>query len=549
MGATYPPVVFGVFCTFDPRLDGKGSQDRERSVFLLRSIAETIAKRVKMPDGQPVKVVVDTLVDGEKNADRVATMFKNTGVQCLVCVPDTWAYPGKTAIALINHFPKDMPLLTICGNSAPKPGVVFAHALNGALAQMGRKSYLIVGTWPDEGQEPQMDEDTASELEAWCYGMLPKAGWKGRRVLIHGPHSMEMETALAHVIPARNQFGLHISMNDMTEVSDRVRQEGYDPEELIHLHEWMCEMLGNRIQLQCFEHEQKFRDELAMYLITRDLMDEVDAIGGGFMSQLPWGSDKRLMPRPVADAMESLHNNNEDHNGPKTPRPYATESDAQGELTMLLLFWVSGGMPPLFADFRKVWEAKDLRAMAKSVGMDLSGAMDWHTRGIVDYDNSGSASFAWAGRPGMTAKEYMSRVSMPLADEFYFPGGGNSVTFMTPGDIEMLTGRMWYVQPKDKWLFTWDDAVTCDLPDDLANKLAGLSSPGWPHTWVMFRNFQLELVKHISPANHWHAVWNTDRRRLLYAMDSLGIQNLHASKFPSYAPGRDIPPSLLSLIE
>ena len=123
------------------------------------------------------------------------------------------------------------------------------------------------------------------------------------------------------------------------------------------------------------------------------------------------------------------------------------------------------------------------------------------------------------------------------------------MTFMTPGDIEMLTGRLWYVQPKDKWALTWDDAVTCELPDVLAKKLAGLSSPGWPHTWVAFQNFALDLVKHISPANHWHAVWNTDRRRLLYALDSFGIQNLHASKFPAYTAGRDIPPPLLSLIQ
>jgi len=426
--------------------------------------------------------------------------------------------------------------------------MVFANAVTGAFAQAERKSYLIVGSWPDEGQEPEMSESTASELEAWCYGMLPYAGFKGKRVVIHGPASMEMETALAHVIATRRKFGLHVSTNDMTEVADRLRKKSYDVGELARLREWMDDMLSNRIVIESREDEDRFREELGMYLIVRDLLAEVNAIGGGFTSQLSWGSDKRLLPRPVADAMESLFNGSHDHNGPKTPMPYATEADVQGLLTMMILFWISGGMPPLFADFRKVWESADLEAEARKLELTLPDE-SWARKGIVDFDNSGSAGFPWAGRPGMPVEEYMQGVSMPQADKAYFPGGGNSVTFMTPGDIPMLTGRLWYVQPKDKWALTWDDATSRQLPDPLAKKLASLSSPGWPHTWVEFDNFPLPLVKHVSPANHWHAVWNTDRRRLLYALDVFGVQDLHASKFPAYRPGHNIPPTLLSLIQ
>jgi len=277
-------------------------------------------------------------------------------------------------------------------------------------------------------------------------------------------------------------------------------------------------------------------------------MDEMGAIGGGFMSQLAWGSDPRLLPKPVADAMESLFNSTEDHTGQKVPTPYGTESDVQGLLTMLLEFWISGGMPPLFADFRKVWETDDLVEIARRDGIVLPADAKWLLKGLADYDNSGSASFDWAGKPGDSMAKCMEGVSMPKADEFYFCDKGNSVTFMTPGGIDILTGRLWYVQPKDKWILTWDDAETFDLPEPLAKALANASSPGWPHTWVGFNNFPLSLVKHISPANHWHAVWNTDRRRLLYAMDSLGIVDMHASKFPQYRPGIDIPPTLLSLV-
>jgi L-fucose/D-arabinose isomerase len=58
-----------------------------------------------------------------------------------------------------------------------------------------------------------------------------------------------------------------------------------------------------------------------MYLIMRDLMADLNAVGGGFMSQLEWGSDRRGIPLPVADVMESLFNSTFDHNGPRPPCP------------------------------------------------------------------------------------------------------------------------------------------------------------------------------------------------------------------------------------
>ena len=64
-----------------------------------------------------------------------------------------------------------------------------------------------------------------------------------------------------------------------------------------------------------------------MYLIVRDLLAELNAVGGGFMNQLEWGSDRRGIPLPIADAMESLFNSTFDHNGaeaapcPSPPRP------------------------------------------------------------------------------------------------------------------------------------------------------------------------------------------------------------------------------------
>jgi L-fucose isomerase len=89
------------------------------------------------------------LIDSEKQADIVAQQFRQAGVNILVCCPDTWAFPQLTAISLLQQFPAETPINITCGNSGPKPGVVYAHALNGALAQYGKMTTINVGNWPD----------------------------------------------------------------------------------------------------------------------------------------------------------------------------------------------------------------------------------------------------------------------------------------------------------------------------------------------------------------------------------------------------------------
>lgn len=49
--------------------------------------------------------------------------------------------------------------------------------------------------------------------------------------------------------------------------------------------------------------------------------------------------------------------------------PFGTEADMQGTLTMLFKTWMTGGNPPLFMDFRKVWEPFELLALAKELGV------------------------------------------------------------------------------------------------------------------------------------------------------------------------------------
>jgi L-fucose isomerase len=540
-------VTFGVCAACDPRID---QPSRERTANIVEMIAEAIAGRVKMPDGTPVKVVwTPVLIDGEQQADIVARQFKEAGVSAVVCTPDTWAFPQLTVMSLLSQLPADMPVNITCGNSAPKPGVVFAHATNGALAQSGRLTHLNVGTWPDTGAKPRPSDATIMALIDWCYAALTCAGLKGRRVVIFGHDSMGMETALAHVISTRNTFGLEITRLDMKLLADMLTKGAYDAQELKKLRSWLNRYLGSRIDLSQDGADAKLDQSLAMYLIMRDLMKELNAVGGGFMNQLEWASDLRGIPLPICDIAESLLNSTFDHNGRKEVVPFATEADVQGLLTMLFTTWLSGGNPPLFMDFRKVWEPWEIQELARNLKVKFSKKDAWAERGLVDGDNSGSASLDWAGMPGDSIRNTMSKIAMPGAELHYFPGGGHSVTFISPGGIRGIAGRLAYSGLSGMFSMFWDEAFTVDLPQPLEEAIANSSNVTWPHTWVVPKYASMAEYKQYAPANHFHMTWNLDVARLEYWMDLANVLSVAPWQArPRFIEGIDRPLPLLYLL-
>ncbi len=537
-----------MFATSDPRID---EDSRKRCQNIARLAADTISGAVVLPDKTPVPVVFsDVLVDGEAQADIVAQQFRKADVDILVCVPDTWAFPQLTVISLLQQFPANTPINITCGNSGPRPGVVYAHALNGALAQYGRMACLNVGTWPDTGLEPEMTDATARNLIDWCYAAVTAVSLRGRRVVVFGHDSMGMETALAHILPTRNTFGIEITRLDMKLLADMLTKKAYKEKELKDLRAWIDRYVGNRLALKNDLDSERFNMSLGMYLIVRDLMADLNAVGGGFMSQLEWGSDRRGVPLPVADVMEAFFNSTFDHTGAKAPVPYATEADVQGLLTMLFMTYLSGGNPPLFMDFRKVWEAWEIKALAEKLGLKkLDTNADWYKKGLVDGDNSGSAAFDWAAAPGTTVKQVMERVSMPLADEFYFPGGGNSVTFMTPAGIQGIAARMAYSSVNGLFGLIWDEAETTEVPEQLGKAMCNLTTPTWPHTFVVPKYASMLEYKQYPPANHFHMTWNLPVARLQHWMDMLGVLSVTPwSARPSFVEGVDRPQPLLHLL-
>jgi L-fucose isomerase len=167
----------------------------------------------------------------------------------------------------------------------------------------------------------------------------------------------------------------------------------------------------------------------------------------------------------------------------------------------------------------------------------------------VDGDNSGSASFNWAGNPGDSAAACMKNVSMPLADANYFPGGGNSVTFVSPGGIEGIAGRLAYSAPSDRFSLVWDEAVTVDMPDKLADAVRRTSDYNWPHTWVVPKYASMAEYKQYAPANHLHMTWGLPVARLQHWMDLADVLSVTPwADRPAWIPGVDRPVPLEHLI-
>ncbi len=539
--------VIGVFATADPRVDKKS---RERAANIIKMAADILASKVKLPNGSQVKVVyTDLLLDGEKQADIIADNFKQQGVNVLVCVPDTWAFPQLSLISMLSHFPQDTPINLTCGNSGPKPGVVFTHAASGAVAQYGKLMHINVGTWPDTGLNPVMTQATATSMVDWAYAAVTYQGLKGKRVVVFGHDSMGMETAMGHIIPTRNTFGLEITRLDMKLLADMLSKKAYKQAELEDLFKWFKSFGQDKLELPDAADEERFKTSLAMYLICRDLMKDLNAVGGGFMSQLEWGSDPRGCPLPVADTMESLFNSTFDHNGPKPVMPYGTEADVQGLLTMLFNTWLSGGNPPLFMDFRKVWEPWEIKKAADSLGLKTTGNELWLKKGIVDGDNSGSASFNWAAKPGASVEDIMKGIRFPLADKGYFPGMGNSVFFVSPGGTKGIASRLAYSTLSGMFSMVWDEAETVDLPDKLSEKVYNTSTNTWPHTYVVPKYATMGEYKQYAPANHFHMTWDLPPARLQYWMDMTNVLSVTPwQERPAFIEGVDRPVPLLYLI-
>ncbi len=550
--------TLGVFVPCDPRIDEAA---RRRAFNIGVRTARLLSDRLRLPDGTAPNIVyAGRLVDNERTADESALELKEAGAEGLIIVPDTWFFPGTSAMALTAHFPASTPLACVGGNNAPKPGVVGIDALVGAYAQTGRLCPMVIGTMPETGEDPDYDARTKDEIVDLAYAVLAVVALRGRRYLAVDTDSMHMETALNHVHAARRFLGLESTRESMKVFADMLRKKGgYDSRELKALRDWAFNMrFKNRIFANTVEivgkgqkiytggsvkpptlsaEDRRMIDEgLALYLIIRNYMRDVNAVAGGWTNQLAWGSDRRGTPLTTADIAESLFNSSVDHTGKKTVLPFATENDIQGLLTMIVHSWLTGGGPTLFMDFRKVYEPWEIERNARELGIDIKPLKDaaWMKRGFIDGNNSGSASLDYA------EKHYLFK-----AVRHYFPGGGFSIGFVSPKGIRGQVGRMAYSDLCGMFTMVQGEAESQELPEPLVERVCHASDYTWPHTFLTFDHFPVSCAKVGVPANHIHMVPGLPRRRWQHFSDYTLILNHKWENTPEFVEGLDRPQPML----
>ncbi|MHC4713419.1 MAG: hypothetical protein ACYTAN_09150 [Planctomycetota bacterium] len=464
-------------------------------------------------------VVADELVKDAASAQRVGRAMKREGVEVLVCFDDVWAYPGELEGLLLQNISYgQIPVAHVSGNSAQWPGVVYACAATGMLAQSGYFCHRIVGDLVERGGRPQaLSNGLKADLFDWLSAATTFADMWGRPYASFGGHSMNMETGLAHVIPARRFFGLNTIHIDMMEIWGRIETGRYEKESKRMLG-WLKRMMPGRIHAESVHGDteetlDRLQYQCAMYLAMKEIMAELGADVGGFQGQRQWTDYL-----PTGDVPEAILNDLFDHTGRKVPTAFATENDFNRALTQRVCVGLSRGLPALFADFRKAYFKGDPLLSENATAADKK-TIDRYG-GIVDFCNSGNHPPFWAALNTRSPRANYETVHLWPVIQSYFPGGGFSVEFNAARCRTLFAGLA--MRPDGAFVMQASLGVGVELSDKLGKAINTASDVTWPHLYGVFEDSTKEVVDTWS-CNHLVVMAADDqasaKRRLQYWCD------------------------------
>ena len=92
----------------------------------------------------------------------------------------------------------------------------------------------------------------------------------------------------------------------------------------------------------------------------------------------------------------------------------------------------------------------------------------------------------------------------------------------------------------------WDEAYSTSVPSKLGKAMCDLTTPTWPHTFVIPKYASMVEYKQYAPANHFHMTWDLPVSHLQYWMDLTGV--ISATSWavrPSIVKGTDRPLPLI----
>jgi L-fucose isomerase len=513
-----------------PTIDGREMGVREalekQTMEMAKRCAELLTENLKHPNGFNVEcIIADTTIGGVSEAVECAEKFQKENVGVSITVTPSWCYGAET-MDMTPFIPK-----AIWGfNGTERPGAVYLAAVLAAHSQKGIPAFGIYGQDVQDADDNTIPDDVKEKLLRFTKAGLAVAWMKGKSYLSIGSVSMGIAGSIIMEQYFQEYLGMRNEYIDMSEVSRRLNNSIYDPEEFKKALKWVKNNLkeGKDHNPEELQRSREVKDKeweisIKMAMIVKDLMvgnpnlNELgygeeslghNAIVSGFQGQRNWTD---WMPN--GDFLESLLNSSFDWNGIRQPYLVATENDSLNGIAMLFGHLLTG-TAQIFADIRTYWSPN---AVKRVTGRELTGIAQ---NGILHLINSGPAAMDGSGQQEIDnkpvikpfwminegeVKKCCAATTWHPATVVYFRGGGFSTNYLTRGGmpvtmirINIIKGLGLVLQLAEGW--------TVDLPDNIHKILNIRTDPTWPTTWFAPRLTGKGAFKSVYDVmNNWGA--------------------------------------------
>ena len=503
---TFLPKI-GIRPAIDGRRNGVRESLEDTTMGLANLVADFLSANLRHSNGKPVEcVVADTCIGGVAEAAQAAQKFSRAGVGVSITVSPCWCY-GSETMDMDPFIPK-----AVWGfNGTERPGAVYLAAVLAAYNQKGIPAFSIYGRDVKDAGDQNIPTDVQEKLLRFARSGLALAQMRGRSYLSIGGTSMGIAGSIVDQSFFESYLGMRVEAIDMSEITRRIEEGIYDPEEFSKALAWTkanCkegrEFNPPEKQRTRAQKNMDWETVVKMTLIARDLMtgnprlEEMgyaeealghNAIVAGFQGQRQWTDHF-----PNGDFMEAILNSSFDWNGIREAFILATENDSLNGISMLFGHLLTN-TPQIFADVRTYWSSA---AVERVTGIRLNGQAE---NGFIHLINSGAAPLDGTGQQERDGQPVMKPFWEITPDEVerclkattwfpamteYFRGGGFSSTFLTRGGMPITMYRINLVKglgPVLQLVEGW----TVELPGKVTDHVIERTNPTWPTHWFVPR--------------------------------------------------------------
>jgi L-fucose isomerase len=493
----------GIRPAIDGRRNGVRESLEETTLALAKAVADLLTRNLRHRDGAPVECVIPaTCIGGVAEAALTARLFARQGVGLSITVTPCWCY-GSETMDMDPLIPK-----AVWGfNGTERPGAVYLAAVLAAHNQKGLPAFSIYGQDVQDAGDTAIPADVQDKLLRFDRAGLAVATLRGRSYLSIGGVSMGIAGSIIDQGFFESYLGMRVETVDMTELTRRIEEAIYDPDECKRALAWTK---ANCPEGREYNPPEKQRPRsrknadwetvVKMTLIARDLLvgnprlAELDrgeealghnALLGGFQGQRQWTDHF-----PNGDFMEAILNSSFDWDGLRPPFVFATENDSLNGVSMLFGHLLTN-TAQVFADVRTYWSPA---AVKRVTGHELSGPA---SGGLIHLINSGAAALDATGgmeKDGLPVmkpfweideadvRKCLQATTWYPARTEYFRGGGFSSGFLTRGGMPVTMCRINLVEGLGPVL-QLAEGWTVDLPANVHEQLNERTDPTWPTHW------------------------------------------------------------------